>query len=364
MDDSAEHPCWVSSSLLGLNTLANFPPGEDGHHGYPSSILSNIHWFEGSGGHSQGPSYGPLPTVWAGGPFAKHPLHTHTPQPPHTSSPASSFISPMDALLFLSCDGKQSVSFEEALKVEQPGMMDGGAGDFPILSSGVGGVSAPPPRSHSHVVTPYSCSVGPHQHYRTGAHHTSPAAWSSTPHSPTLWKMRASSPTRDCVNCGARITPLWHRDAAGHYLCNSCGVNHKMKRQKRPLLQPKNRLMASRRVGMQCANCHTRSTSLWRRNASGEAVCNACGLYFKLHNVNRPLTMKKDTIQTRNRKVSTWNKKMRRGDGPAHEPCTPKPPVPEQYAGSDAMASPAYTYPTPLLPPPSTLQSEMRPTLG
>jgi hypothetical protein len=29
----------------------------------------------------------------------------------------------------------------------------------------------------------------------------------------------------------------------------------------------------------------------------GEPVCNACGLYFKLHGVNRPLAMKKDSIQ-------------------------------------------------------------------
>lgn len=29
----------------------------------------------------------------------------------------------------------------------------------------------------------------------------------------------------------------------------------------------------------------------------GEPVCNACGLYYKLHNVPRPITMKKEQIQ-------------------------------------------------------------------
>lgn len=42
---------------------------------------------------------------------------------------------------------------------------------------------------------------------------------------------------------------------------------------------------ASRRVGLSCTNCHTTTTTLWRRNAEGEPVCNACGLYMKLHGV-------------------------------------------------------------------------------
>jgi len=62
------------------------------------------------------------------------------------------------------------------------------------------------------------------------------------------------------------------------------------------------RMSASKRVGLTCSNCHTSTTSLWRRNTLGEPVCNACGLYFKLHGVNRPLAMKKDNIQTRKRK--------------------------------------------------------------
>lgn len=62
------------------------------------------------------------------------------------------------------------------------------------------------------------------------------------------------------------------------------------------------RLSASRRVGLSCSNCQTTMTSLWRRNSLGEPVCNACGLYYKLHGINRPITMKKDSIQTRKRK--------------------------------------------------------------
>ncbi|XP_058447136.1 uncharacterized protein DDB_G0283357-like isoform X2 [Malaya genurostris] len=62
------------------------------------------------------------------------------------------------------------------------------------------------------------------------------------------------------------------------------------------------RLSSARRVGLQCSNCNTTNTSLWRRNQVGEPVCNACGLYYKLHNINRPLTMKKDNIQSRKRK--------------------------------------------------------------
>ena len=59
------------------------------------------------------------------------------------------------------------------------------------------------------------------------------------------------------------------------------------------------------RLGPQtrCANCDTQTTSLWRRNKDGHPVCNACGLYVKLHGIERPTQMRKDKVQNRKRKV-------------------------------------------------------------
>ncbi|CAI2166144.1 7096_t:CDS:2 [Funneliformis geosporum] len=50
-----------------------------------------------------------------------------------------------------------------------------------------------------------------------------------------------------------------------------------------------------------CTNCHTQTTPLWRRNPEGQPLCNACGLFLKLHGVVRPLSLKTDVIKKRNR---------------------------------------------------------------
>ncbi|XP_018308709.1 box A-binding factor isoform X3 [Mycetomoellerius zeteki] len=104
----------------------------------------------------------------------------------------------------------------------------------------------------------------------------------------------ATAPTQ--ISAAASLTAMADQ---GNFYKDFCGYSGT-----RRALEEKSsrRLSATRRVGLSCSNCETTMTSLWRRNAHGEPVCNACGLYYKLHGVNRPSTMKKDSIQTRKRK--------------------------------------------------------------
>ena len=64
-----------------------------------------------------------------------------------------------------------------------------------------------------------------------------------------------------------------------------------------------------------CFNCQTTTTPLWRRDPEGNALCNACGLFHRLHGVMRPLSLKTDVIKKRNRSGASSRDTQSRGSG-------------------------------------------------
>jgi hypothetical protein len=161
----------------------------------------------------------------------------------------------------------------------------------------------------------------------------------------------------ECFNCKVTKTPLWRRTPdRKQTLCNACGLYYKQYNAHRPLQvrhksqvpgrphpyatdrplsaassmdtsfinntcapsPPPPQAMADSTQStdsssesdsqdqqdqdlIQCVNCQQTKTPLWRKNERGESVCNACGLYSRLHHRDRPAKMRKTTIQRRRR---------------------------------------------------------------
>ncbi|QRW24084.1 GATA type zinc finger [Rhizoctonia solani] len=72
-----------------------------------------------------------------------------------------------------------------------------------------------------------------------------------------------------------------------------------------------------------CTNCQTTTTPLWRRDPDGNPLCNACGLFYKLHGVTRPMSLKTDVIKKRNRASGGPSGGSRKSATPNHTPSQP-----------------------------------------
>ncbi|XP_041858797.1 GATA-binding factor 2-like [Melanotaenia boesemani] len=199
--------------------------------------------------------------------------------------------SPLDALLQSPCS-EASPQF-----LSRPPWLDhlSSANSSPALSSSLYGhlTLTPPPISVLPSATRWNTSTPPP---------SCSGGW--TPPDSVYSGFCCSPGWRVCVSCGVKSSPLWRRDASGQHLCNTCSLQQEDSNNT-PLLRQRRRTTMKK---SQCVNCETKTTSLWRKNKDGQSVCNACGLYYRLHQVQRPLTLKKDGVRTRNRKVNK-NKK-------------------------------------------------------
>lgn len=171
-----------------------------------------------------------------------------------------------------------------------------------------------------------------------------------------------------CHNCAATVTPLWRRSANNEPLCNACGLYLKLHAMHRPKhlqqiasggvgggnggargkstkvfqLGPQDpsketsfaRLIrtsspsttTSSMSNPSCTNCKTTLTPLWRKDDAGEILCNACGLFYKLHHRHRPISLKRNVIRRRSRYENMTPSPS--APAPAPVPCVPVPCVP------------------------------------
>lgn len=62
----------------------------------------------------------------------------------------------------------------------------------------------------------------------------------------------------------------------------------------------KRRIRQSKKV---CENCATEESPAWRRDTQGRLLCNACGLYFKLHHQDREFRLNDGEVKVIRRSV-------------------------------------------------------------
>lgn len=90
---------------------------------------------------------------------------------------------------------------------------------------------------------------------------------------------------RVCSNCVTTTTPSWRRSTDGKkLLCNACGLYQKLHGRPRPFSttpEGKTKALKSGFDKTKCMNCGTTDTTFWRKGINGASLCNSCGLYSR-----------------------------------------------------------------------------------
>lgn len=93
-------------------------------------------------------------------------------------------------------------------------------------------------------------------------------------------------------------------------LSSSLGSNLSSHSMQTTLIEPNNKLIS-------CSNCNTNTTPLWRRSSNGDVLCNACGLFYKLHGVIRPVKKTPGQAQTASQAQAQTQQQQQQQQQPA-----------------------------------------------
>ncbi|KAL4947394.1 hypothetical protein BDW69DRAFT_117654 [Aspergillus filifer] len=109
-----------------------------------------------------------------------------------------------------------------------------------------------------------------------------------------------------CDGCPAYNNRVYKSTARGNvaaHALNRAAIPESTPPSQEPEAPVRNNGQPEGNMLVACQNCGTTVTPLWRRDENGHPICNACGLYYKLHGCYRPTTMKKTIIKRRKRVV-------------------------------------------------------------